>query len=340
MKIMLISSACLECPPSTYGGLEMIVYDLALQLNKRGHQVSVAAPKGSIFPESIDFIPTVDVQLNKWDENIALLAYLDRASDTDLIHDHSHNKEIYKLLALHEDDNRYCSTLHCPTSILYPVRNPCLVTISKDHHDRIREKYGYFSEVVYNGIDLDRFVYRENKSNRFVFLGRPHPDKGNVTAINYCKELDVPLDMVGGMLEEDANDYSISVAQKCVIGSKWTYHGSVKHNEKAEILANARALIFPCADSWNEPFGLIIPEANASGTPVVAWNRGVFKETVVHGVTGFLADTKEEFLEYMKRVDEISPSKCRQFVQDNFTKEIMTDGYIKVYEKIMKGEKW
>lgn len=337
---MLISTACLEVPPSNYGGLEMIVYDLAVSLQERGHEVIVAAPQGSKLPESITLIPTVDLKLNKWDENIALLSYINAVEDTDLVHDHSHQKLIYRYLAKYEEDNRYCSTLHCPTSILYPTVDPCLITISKDHSNRIRERYGYWSEVAYNGIDLDRFTYREEKSDHYLFLGRPNPDKGNHTAIKYCKDLDVPLDMVGGMLEEAPTDYAIETARLCKLGSKWIYHGSVTHEKKAELLANAKALIFPCADNWNEPFGLIVPEANASGTPVICWNRGVFKETVIHGKTGFLANTEEEFKEYMQMTDLIDPRACKTWVQKMFTKETMTNKYIEIYAKIMKGTKW
>ena len=340
MKIMLISTACLEVPPSNYGGLEMIVYDLATCLADAGHEVSVAAPHGSELPEPIVHIPTVDITRNKWDENIALLSYISQASDTDVIHDHSHEKLIYQFLVEHEADNRYCATLHCPTSILYPVKDPCLITISHDHSQRIRNRYGYFSKVVHNGIDLDRVTFSTDKSDNYIFLGRPNPDKGSLTAIRYCKEMDVPLDMVGGMLEESPTSYAIEVARQCKIGSKWTYYGSVEHKQKAQLLADAKALIFPCSDKWNEPFGLIIPEASASGTPVITWNRGVFKETVVHGKTGFLANTEEEFKEYMTRVDEIDPHDCRKWAEDNFTKEIMTDQYIKIYEAILAGDKW
>ena len=340
MNIMLISSACLPSPPSHYGGLEMIVYDLAIGLSNRGHDVSVAAPQGSEFPEDITYIPTIDVSKNKWDENIALLNYIEYAESVGLIHDHSHEKLIYRFLAEHEDENRYCSTLHCPTSVLYQVVNPCLITISHDHRSRVKERYGYESKVVHNGIDLNRFTYNEEKGDRFIFLGRPNPDKGNLTAIRYCKEMDVPLDMVGGMLEDGPTSYAIEVARLCQLGSKWIYHGSVTHERKAEILSKAKALIFPCSDKWHEPFGLIIPEANASGTPVIAWNRGVFKETVKHGVTGFLADNEQEFKEYMKRVDEINPADCRQWVKDNFTNDIMVDNYVQIYKEIMDGNKW
>jgi len=340
MNIMLISTACLKVPPDNYGGLEMIVYDLATSLHDKGYDVTVAAPQGSELPDGITLVPTVDVNTNKWDENIALLKYLPYAEQADIIHDHSHQKLIYQFLSEFEDDNRYCSTLHCPSSILYPVVNPCLITISRDHRDRIRERYGYDSEVVYNGIDLDRFDYKTDKSDRYIFMGRPHPDKGNLTAIRYCRELDVPLDMVGGMLEDDPTPYAIEVAKLCRLGSKWRYHGPVTHEEKRKLLSDAKALIFPCSDTWNEPFGLIIPEANASGTPIVAWNRGVFKETVVHGKTGFLANTEEEFKDYMQMVDLIDPRKCRKWVEHNFTKEIMTNNYMKLYDRIESGDKW
>lgn len=339
MRILLISTACLEVPPAAYGGLEMIVYDLADILNSKGHEVTVAAPVGSKLPEGIKLLETVDLKHNKWMENKALLKYINEASNSDIIHDHSHQKLIYKLFR-DEYHCTYLSTLHCPDSILYPVLNPCLVTISKDHQERIYHRYGYKSIAVHNGIDISRMKYSEEKSDSFICLGRPNRFKGTLTAIEYCKELGYPLEVVGGMLEESPTEYVIKVARECLLGSMWRYWGAVTHKFKAELLSKARALIFPFSDDWFEPFGLIAPEALASGTPVITWNRGPFKETIIHGKTGFLADDPVQFKEYMKRVDEIDPKVCRREAKKKWSREVMTENYLKVYEKVLKGEKW
>lgn len=340
MNILLISTTCLPVPPSTYGGLESVVYDLAEVLSRMNHEVAVACPIESKLPEGVTHIPTVSCYEYKWNENLALMEYIDRVQDYDIVHDHSHQKLVYLLFRKNEDSFSYLSTLHCPDSILYPVLNPCLVTISRDHQWRIYNKYGYTSNVVYNGIDVERYIYSEDKSNRYICLGRPNRHKGTLTAIKYCKELDVPLDVVGGLLEEAPTDYAVQVARECLLGSKWKYHGSVSHDTKAKLLSQAKALIFPFSDDWNEPFGLTVIEALASGTPIVTWNRGVFRETIIHGKTGYLANNEEEFKQYMLEVDNINPEDCRRDALARWTRERMTSDYLALYNRVLAGEKW
>ena len=343
MKVFLISTACLEVPPRTYGGLEQVVYDLSKRLAQRGHEVTVACPIGSQLPENVEMVPTIDLNTDKWNENLALLKILEdgRIMDADIIHDHSHRKSIYSSIKDHEEECHYLSTLHCPDSVLFPVLYPNLVTLSEDHRQAIFEHYGYESKVVYNGIDVDSYEFRKDKEDRFIFLGRPVEFKGALEAVQYCKKLDVGLDVVGGILEENPSLYTIRVAQECKLGSKWKYWGAVPFEIKKKLLARSKGLIFPFnRKTWREPFGLTVIEALASGTPVITWNIGVFRETLIHGKTGFLANTEEEFLEYMKRVDEIDPKDCRRDAEERWTDLRMARDYEDLYQRVLKGERW
>lgn len=343
MKVYLISTTALPVPPPFYGGIEQVVYDLADRLAKRGHEVTVAAPEGSQLPEGVELQQTVSAYLMGFKENLALLKYVEdkRLLECDIVHDHSHNKLISQVIKNNEEECYFTNTIHCSDAVIFSLMNPNVCAISKDHAQAMYDMYGYKSKVVYNGINLDKYLYQEDKSNKFIFLGRPAPHKGTLDAIRFCMELGVPLDVVGGTLEDSPTMYAIGVAQACKLGSPWIYRGAVSHADKVDYLANARALIFPInRDTWREPFGLVVPEALASGTPVIAWNTGVFKETIIHGKTGFLADTEEEFKEYMLRVDELDPADCRKDAQERFSVDVMTDNYVKVYKAILDGERW
>lgn len=342
MKIYLISTSALPSPCSSYGGIEQVVYDLGVGLARRGHDVTVACPTGSNFPPEVQQFYSTYLPNEFFKENIALMRILDdpKLGESDVIHDHSHAKLLAPILAPNEFECTYVNTAHCTEMDKLPLQSPCLTTLSNDHKEQIKSFSGMDSKVVYNGIDMDEYTFKATKSDRYIFLGRPSKIKGTLDAISLCKKLDVPLDVVGGNFTEDVDDYLVEVARACKLGSKQKYWGSVSHEVKRKLLSEAKALIFSPSRGWREPFGLIIPEALASGTPVVTWNTGVFKELIVHGKTGFLANNPEEFMDYMKQVDNINPYECRNYVARHFSSDIMCDKYLKLYEDVKKGVKW
>ena len=176
------------------------------------------------------------------------------------------------------------------------------------------------THYIYNGIKLDSFTYREKKENYFVFLSKVSWKVKNVDlAIRLAKVMGFKLIVAGG--------WRLSFRKNI------KFIGEVDDKEKAELLAGARALIFPT--NWEEPFGLVTIEALASGTPVITTNKGAMPEVVTPDV-GFRCNTFEEFKEAINRIDEISPRKCRKRVEENFTAGIMTRNYIKAYKKIIQ----
>jgi len=192
---------------------------------------------------------------------------------------------------------------------------PSTVFLSRNHAIRHGSRH-----YVYSGINLDDFIYREKKENYFLFLAKVSWKVKNVNlAIKLAKVMGFKLIVAGG--------WRLSFRRNI------KFVGEVDDKEKAGLLAGAKALIFPT--NWQEPFGLATIEALASGTPVITTNKGAMPEVVTADV-GFRCDTFEEFKEAINRVDEISPRKCRERVEKNFTAEIMTEKYIKVYEKIIQ----
>ena len=192
---------------------------------------------------------------------------------------------------------------------------PNTVFVSRNH--AIRHGSTHY---IYNGINLDDFIYREKKEDYFLFLSKVSWKVKNVDlAIKLAKVMGFKLIVAGG--------WRLSFRKNI------KFVGEVDDREKAGLLAGAKALIFPT--NWEEPFGLVTVEALASGTPVITTNKGSMPEIVTSDV-GFRCNTFEEFGEAIKRIDEISPRKCRERAEKNFTAEIMTEKYIKAYEKIIQ----
>jgi glycosyltransferase involved in cell wall biosynthesis len=214
-------------------------------------------------------------------------------------------------------------------------------------------------KTVYNAVDVRDFPYVEQKKNYFITLARFNEQKAQDIAVKYCHKLHYRLRMAGTigdietprkLLLELANPmskyrqnhefryYSDNILPYVVRNPRITYSGNMAGKKKLKFISEAKALLFPIR--WEEPFGMAVIEALACGTPVVAMNRGAMPEIIEHGVNGFLAETEEEFAEYMQRVDEIDPADCRMSVKRRFSAELMASNYIeRYYEVIEKAKK-
>lgn len=223
-----------------------------------------------------------------------------------------------------------------------------LSTAPKDMDSRVLE-------VIPNGVDLNDYTYRVKKDDYFLSVGRISEDKGQGTSVKLCTELGVRLKIAGTIggeitttkqaMSELSNPTALSLENNPYFDyfrknvapylkkDKIEYLGTVFGTEKKMLFAKAKAFLAPIA--WEEPFGISLIDALASGTPVVAYARGAFPEIVEHGRNGFLANTEKEFREYMQRVDEIDPRECRKSVAEKFSADAMTDRYIALYERII-----
>lgn len=233
--------------------------------------------------------------------------------------------------------------------------NLYIVPISKAMADHApKGMHDAMLPAVHNAVDVKAFPFVTVKKKYFITLARFNRDKGQHIAAKYSAKYKYRLRMagtVGGietsrkLLLELANPmskyrqneefryYSDQVLQYTIRNPRITYTGNVSGKKKLKFISEARALLFPI--DWEEPFGMAVIEALACGTPVVAMNRGAMPEIIEHGVNGFLADTEEEFGEYMKRVDEIDPAACRKSVEEKFSADMMAKNYIKLYKKVL-----
>lgn len=208
--------------------------------------------------------------------------------------------------------------------------------------------------AVYNGVDLRDHFYGSKKDNYFLFSGSITPDKGIDVAARVCFELGLELKIagtIGGGIKSpaqlkrelknaarrDNEDLSFKFFKQSVLlylkPRQLEYLGSVSGIRKKRLYSRAKAFLNPI--DRDEPFGMSVVDALASGTPVVSYKRGAMPEIIQHGVNGFLANNYQEFKQYVKRVGEINPENCRKSVEKRFSADIMAQNYINLYRRIL-----
>jgi len=340
MRIAMVAPLAIKIPPEKYGGTEFVVYYLTEELVKRGHQVDLYATGDS--KTSANLIPIVKKGI--WDNKTMsatdgtikhlemIYSVADNCKEYDVIHDH--------LGPLGTILSRFTkvpviSTLHVPNTAsrreLYKLVEDSfhLVSIS----DQQREAFpdlNYIS-TVYNGVPVDDYQFDDDPEGYLFFLGRFDQIKGAKEAIELAKRTDHKLIMAAKIEDER---YYKKFVQPQIDGKQIIYIGEIGFKEKVKYLKKAKALV--SLINWDEPFGLVVPEANACGTPVIVNPRGAFPELVKDGINGFLTDnTIEGSIKVLNRIGEIDRQKCYQFTKDNFSIEKMVDGYEKVYKKVI-----
>lgn len=184
--------------------------------------------------------------------------------------------------------------------------------------------------TVYNGLDLKNFKLQKRHKNYLAFLGRYSKEKGIDTAIRVALKADEKLKMAGNIWGGGFYDENV---KPFLEKGKVEDVGFLDRSKLSSFLGGAKALLFPI--NWEEPFGLVMIEAMACGTPVIAFNRGSVPEVVKHGKTGFIVENEKEMIEAIKNIDQIKRKDCRRHVEENFTIKRMVDGYEEVYGKIL-----
>lgn len=223
-----------------------------------------------------------------------------------------------------------------------------------------KELANHVLPTVHNAVDVSMFPFvgKEGKKNHFITFARFAEEKGQHIAVKICAKKKYRLRMAGPvatintnrklMLEianpmskyrndRDFKYYSDEILPRVLRSPRITYSGGLGGKQKMTFLSHAKALLFPI--TWDEPFGMAVIEALACGTPVIAMNRGAMPEIIEHGVNGFLANSEEEFAEYMTRVDEIDPAECRASVERKFSASAMADAYAERYREVIALKK-
>jgi glycosyltransferase involved in cell wall biosynthesis len=344
LRIVLVAPPYFDIPPKGYGGTEAVVADLADALVKRGQQVTVlgAGEPGT----NARLIPlwarTIPERLGQPYPEVMHALKVRRAVEqiattdgVDVVHDHTFsgplNTPAYKALGLPT-----LVTVHGPIDDdLYPYYRELgddvgLIAIS----DRQRELAPELNWVgcVHNALRIDDWPFRAEKGDYALFLGRYAPYKGAHLALRAAHETGVPLVLAGKCNEPAEQSYFDEQVRPLLTANDHVF-GQADTVSKRRLLANARCLLFPVL--WEEPFGMVMIEAMACGTPVVALRGGAVPEVVVDGVTGVVCERPDELSAAIELATSLDPAACRRHVAAHFGVSQFGSGYEQIYRTVV-----
>jgi glycosyltransferase involved in cell wall biosynthesis len=342
VRIALIAPPWYTIPPSGYGGIEWVVALLADGLTERGHEVTLFAAPGSNtrarLVSPLDEEPPREAIGDPWYEASHVVSVYEHGDEFDILHDHTGPVGV---TAGALSNCPTIHTLHGPFTqqahMLYSrvARQHWFVAISESQRSYAPENLRW-AAVVYNGIPMDRYPFREAKDDFLLFLGRADEEKAPHLAIEAARQAGRRLVLCATTKNERERGYWAANVQP-ILGDDVEVLGEISHDQKADLLGRAAALLFPI--QWPEPFGLVMTEAMACGTPVVAWRYGSVPEVVADGQTGFIVESVEEMAAAVARVGELDPRPLRARVQERFSAEAMVRGYEAAYEHALAGER-
>lgn len=343
MRILQLAPLWETVPPPAYGGTEAVVSVLCEELVRRGHDVSLWASGDSrtnaelysIYHRSLRSATDIADPASYALMHAALS--LKDAGSYDIIHNHI--GETVMAMA-HLVDTPMLTTMHClitpDTKFIWDHYDGWYNTIS--HSEKLTMPpvaNNRYAGVVHNGIDVETFPYGEKKDDYLLFLSRISIDKAPHLTVEVAKRLGMRL-IIAGKVDPNPMDqaYFNDVLKPLVDGKQIQFVGEADGRMKRELYEKAYCLLLPL--NWEEPFGLVIAEAMACGTPVVAFQRGAAAEIIVDGETGYLVNDVDEMVEAVRKVDHIDPRRCRHHVETHFSPARMAEGYLRVYQQIIR----
>ncbi|GGM28772.1 glycosyl transferase [Micromonospora yangpuensis] len=334
LRIAMVVPPWLSVPPPGYGGLEQVVSSLVEALAEQGHAVTLFGA-GEHHGTPAEFVSTAELQFDRLGESLPELAHLARvnqlvtAADFDVVHDHS---TIGPLVA----GRRAVPTI--ATVHGNPVGEYGQVLSDTDHgvglvaisHAQRRSNPGLpWVGTVHNAVDVADIPRKRNPGRGPVlWLARFSPDKGPELAIQACRAVGLPLILAGKCNEPAEHRYYEEVVEP-LLGPDVTVVFNADRAATLRLLVDSRCLIMPIR--WAEPFGMVMVEAMATGTPVVALDRGAVPELVRSGLTGIVCASPAELPEALRAAERIDPAACRAHVEENFSAGRMALGYETVY---------
>lgn len=343
MKIAQIAPLWERVPPPAYGGIELVVGLLTDELVARGHEVTLFASGDSITSAKLE---SIHPQALRLDPNIKECGIYDmlqmaqiyeRAGEFDLIHSH------VGCVALPYSKLTQTPTVHTLHGIFTPDNEKMFshakaqpyVSISNAQRE---ERLGLnYVATVYNSIDVSmhHFFPVADQPAYLAFLGRMSVEKGPHHAIEISKATGIPLKMAGKVDPVDV-EYFEEHIKPHIDGVQIQFLGEADHFIKNDLMGRAIATLFPI--TWREPFGLVMIESMAAGTPLIAMNLGSVPEVIADGVTGYICNTVDECIAAVSKISNLSRSACREYVAHRFSVEQMAAGYEAVYQKILNGK--
>lgn len=333
MKIALVAPPFITVPPENYGGTELFVAQLAEGLQAAGHEVVVYANGES----TVKVERRSRYERQQWPIKMDQRAWLKELDHT--------------AWAMH-DAARSCDIIHLQAPVGLPISNflptPLICTLHGPHEPWLSDLYGRYPKVhyvcisefqgrqesmphlhtIYHGIDLSKYQLREKKEKYLSFIGRIAPIKGTHIAIDVAKRTGIPL-KIAGDIQPQYRDYFEAKIKPDLDGELVEYVGLADLAAKNELLGNSLAMLFPIL--WNEPFGLVMVEAMACGTPVLALNGGSVPEIVRDGISGYVCRSVSQLAKRAMDL-HIEPAVIRRYVEEHFSLQRMVASYQELYK--------
>jgi glycosyltransferase involved in cell wall biosynthesis len=334
MKIAILSPITWRTPPLKYGPWEQVASNIAEGLVEKGFEVTLFATGNSITQGELSSVcehscaedSSIDPKVA---ECLHISHLMEQADNFDIIHN---NFDFLPLTYSRLIKTPMVTTIHgfsSPKIIpVYKKYNSTTHYVSISNSDRNPELT--YAATVYNGINIDDFIFSREPEDYLLFFGRIHPEKGTYEAIEIAKKSKRKLIISGLIQDQEYFDLKI---QPYINNDDISYVGNSGPTERLKLLSQACALLHPIC--FPEPFGLSVVEAMACGTPVVAFNLGSMPELIIHEKTGFLVSNTEEAIEAVKNVSSINRGKCTEWASSMFSRQKMIEGYLKVYKKIL-----
>jgi len=346
LRIAQVAPLWTRIPPATYGGIELLMKLLIDELAGRGHEVTLFA-SGDCFTEA-KLHPVTELNLTETMErgeaysaeyymSAAMAEVLARAGDFDVIH--YHLSTAWLPLAAMVPTPGLFTTHTCPhIDDEFVFRRWPQVAVNGISHSQMHAagvRTGREFPVVYNGCDFAAYEPSFEPGSYLAYLGRMSMEKNPLDAIRIARTAEMPIVLAGQPQNAREQQYFAEYILPQIDGEAVSWLGPVNHAQKNELLRGAAALLFPV--QWDEPFGLVMIEAMACGTPVVAHRRGSVAEVVDDGVTGFHAGVIDALAEFVPRALELDRHQVRAHAESRFGYRAMVDAYLALYTRLIES---
>jgi len=340
MRIAQVAPLYESVPPRYYGGTERVVSYLTEELVRQGHEVTLFASGDSVTRARLVAACRRSLRFDKHciDELAHQILMLEnvfqRAAQFEIVHFHA---DYLHFPLSRRQPITHLTTLHGRLDIpdLVPLyqefRDMPVVSISNAQREPL--PWANWQATVYHGIPADLYRFRAEPGTYLAFMGRISPEKRVDRAIEIAKQVQIPL-KIAAKVDRVDKDYFKLVVEPLLGEPLVEFVGEISEGEKVDFLGNAYALLFPI--DWPEPFGLVMIEAMACGTPVIAYRSGAVPEVMEEGYTGFIVEELKDAVEAVRRVPELSRKRCREVFEQRFTATRMAHDYVRVYERLIR----
>jgi glycosyltransferase involved in cell wall biosynthesis len=340
LRIAMIGTPYYEIPPTGYGGIELICAELVDALVRRGHQVTLFSGGQRSGTQATFVSTTPRLRYEQLGQAMPELLHAARVNRLlrdrphfDIVHDHSGAGP----LTAGARTAPTLVTMHGPTEgelgDLYTDLGKSVYLVAISDFQRQRRPGLNWVGTVHNAVDPGRFIPDHRPDGPVLWLARFTPDKGPDLAIQACRAAGLPLVLAGKCNEPGEQSY-LEEQIRPMLGQDVRLVLNADRSMTRDLLTQARCLIMPIR--WDEPFGMVMVEAMASGTPVVALRRGSVPEVVRHGVTGWICDDPDELPGWLRRCGELDAEACVTHVRKHFSADVMAQAYEKVYRATIR----